>query len=70
MYSKWGISEVYLWFCADSDGGRLGAKWNPVEEGDDTCYTPCQSWKLESLVAPRGGGYQGGERETKQMQVR
>ena len=30
----------------------------------------CQSWKLESLAAPRGGGRQGGDRETKQMQVR
>lgn len=54
------------------DGGRLGVKWNPEEEEeeDDACYTSCQSWKLESLVALRGGGYHGGEREIKQMQVR
>lgn len=53
------------------DGGRLGVKWNPEEEEEeDACYTSSQSWKLESLAAPRGGGYQGGERETKQMQVR
>lgn len=51
------------------DGGRLGLKRNPEEE--DACYTSCQSCALwESLAAPRGGGCQGGERETKQMQVR
>lgn len=51
---------------------RLDAgKWEPEEEEEEgACNTSCQSWKLESLAAPRGGVYQGGERETKQMQVR
>lgn len=51
------------------DGGRLAVKRKPEEE-EDACYTPCQIWKLESLAALRRGGYRGGEREIKQMQVR